>query len=149
MSMPMGYPPMFNPAVGAPPFRPPLMIPGSLPMGMPPMGMPPMGMPPMGMPRGVPGMMSGYPPGMQMGHMQMPGGIPPGAAMPTVAHVAAAQPATLNDPNNDVKSWSEHEGDDGRTYWHNSATKVKKYDLLLPLLIYFAHRKAPMTNLSV
>ena len=39
------------------------------------------------------------------------------------------QQPTLNDPLNDVKSWSEHVAEvDKRVYWHNKVTKTSTYD---------------------
>ena len=97
------------------------------------MGMP---RPPMGMGMGMPPMMhpSGYHMGMGMPPMMTTSTGQSGGTqtVPTPAPApAAVQPATFNDPNNDVKNWSEHEGDDGRTYWHNRATKVSSHSFTL------------------
>lgn len=51
--------------------------------------------------------------------------IYPTATVPTVATPAVQQQTpSFHDANNDVSSWTEHVGDDGRTYWHNRVTKV-------------------------
>jgi hypothetical protein len=57
----------------------------------------------------------GFPPHMHMHHTAPPQQQPP--------------QQTLNDPTNDVKSWSEHVNEaDKRVYWHNKITKKSTYE---------------------
>ena len=53
------------------------------------------------------------------GTIQMMGNLP----NQTITPSQPPQPS-FNDANNDASSWTEHEGDDGRIYWHNRVTKV-------------------------
>jgi hypothetical protein len=53
-----------------------------------------------------------------------PAGTAPIATQNGTVSAQPQQPPTLNDANNDASSWTEHEGEDGRIYWHNRATKV-------------------------
>ena len=79
---------------------------------------------------------NGYPPHM----LQQPPYVPP-AALPQVSmgstgprgypsqNSTSSTAPTLNDPLNDVKSWTEHVSDvDKRVYWHNKVTKTSTYD---------------------
>lgn len=53
--------------------------------------------------------------------------VPPTTAQipyAAAASVPQQQTPSFHDANNDVLSWTEHVGDDGRTYWHNRVTKV-------------------------
>jgi hypothetical protein len=49
-----------------------------------------------------------------------------------IAAPPPAQPPSFNDANNDVSSWTEHEGADGRKYWHNRVTQVSRSSSSLP-----------------
>lgn len=60
----------------------------------------------------------------------MPVFVPPGGrggGLPGPVPAAAA-PAVVGDPNNDVASWSEHDAEDKRKYWYNRVTGTSTYD---------------------
>lgn len=107
MMQPRGILNQVTVSVNPPPFMRPL--PGGM---LPPPRSSPMMMPPGG--------------GFLPMSMQIPLGQGPMHAQPlqTLQPALVQPPPSLNDPNNDASMWTEHEPEDGRTYWHNRITKV-------------------------
>lgn len=93
------------------------------------MGMPPHGYPPhqgFGM---LPPPRPGFPPGAALlppPTMVIPAGVPPGP--PSIHPPVLAAPVVPLAPAEDPANWTDHAGQDGKTYYHNRVTKVSTYD---------------------